>query len=103
MQETRLICSRAPAGSMTRAGPVSRTGLAPTGENSFDLRGLACIAQTRQDPERGGAERGSIRRTLWHGREVPGRGEGITLAGWLRVPGLRRTGVQRGENARAVS
>src|SRR3954463_16061191 len=56
MQATRLIRSRAPAGSMTRAGPVSRTGLAPTGENSFDLRGLACIAQTRQDPERGGAE-----------------------------------------------
>src|SRR4051794_5641053 len=54
MQATRLIHSRAPAGSMTRAGPVSRTGLAPTGENSFDLRGLACIAQTRQDPERGG-------------------------------------------------
>ena len=54
MQATRLIRSRAPAGSMTRAGPVSRTGLAPTGENSFDFRGLACIAQTRQDPERGG-------------------------------------------------
>jgi hypothetical protein len=50
VQATRLTRSRALGGGMTRAGPVSRTGLAPTGENSFDLRGLACIAQTRQDP-----------------------------------------------------
>src|SRR4026208_1304774 len=91
MQETRLICSRAPAGSMTRAGPVSRTGLAPTGENSFDLRGLACIAQTRQDPERGDPKDPNLNNSSIFERIAPfvveGVGVNVKTAPQRRRPG----------------
>src|SRR4051812_6269982 len=73
------------------AGPARCTKRATNGKNPRDLMGLACLAQARQDPERGGPQ----------GREDAGRfGAAIRCAsepdhglegatGWRRGGGVR--------------
>src|SRR3954452_22329973 len=65
-----------------------------------DGEGTSHGAQPRAVPE--GAQRSGIRRAVWYGGQVPGGGDGLTLAERLRVPGLRRTSVQRGDDAAVV-
>ena len=54
-----IICStrsRAFCGEAILAGRVRYTRYATNGENPCDFWQLACLAQARQDPERGGSE-----------------------------------------------
>src|SRR4051812_36529566 len=52
----RSTRSRACGSGVMLAGPARCTKRATNGKNPRDLMGLACLAQARQDPERGGCK-----------------------------------------------